>query len=122
MGRVMDKLDVQLRWMIKRDLDAVLAIEEASFIVPWSEEDFLESLRQRNVIGTVACAGETIVGYTLHEIHKKNLHILNLAVAKEFRRMGVGRLLVQNLLSKLSEGRRPMLTAAVAERNWRASS
>ena len=44
----------QIRWLIRRDMDDVLAIERASFQFPWTEEEFLCCLRQRNCIGTVA--------------------------------------------------------------------
>ena len=42
---------VHIRWMIRRDMPEVLAIEHASFEYPWCEEEFLRVLRQRNCIG-----------------------------------------------------------------------
>src|SRR5918999_229603 len=38
---------VHIRWMIRRDMPEVLAIEHASFEYPWCEEEFLRVLRQR---------------------------------------------------------------------------
>ena len=46
--------DVQIRWMIRRDMPEVLDIERLSFEFAWTEEDFLCCLRQRNCIGMVA--------------------------------------------------------------------
>ena len=40
-----------IRWMIRRDMPEVLAIEAASFEFPWLEDDFIRCLRQRNCIG-----------------------------------------------------------------------
>ena len=57
---------VHIRWMIRRDMPEVLAIEHASFEYPWCEEEFLRVLRQRNCIGMVAEHGERIVG--LHDL------------------------------------------------------
>ena len=54
---------VHIRWMIRRDMPEVLAIEHASFEFPWCEEEFLRVLRQRNCIGMVAEYGERVVGY-----------------------------------------------------------
>jgi ribosomal-protein-alanine N-acetyltransferase len=45
-------LEVQIRWMIRRDMPEVLEIERQSFEFSWTEEDFLCCLRQRNCIGT----------------------------------------------------------------------
>ena len=88
-----DRLDtrVHIRWMIRRDMPDVLRIEHGSDDHPWSEEDFLRCLRQRNCIGMVAEQGERVVGFMIYELHKAKLHILNFAVHPAFRRYGVGR-------------------------------
>ena len=64
--------------MIRRDMPEVLDIEHASFEFPWSEEDFIRCLRQRNCIGMVAEHGERVVGFMIYELHKTKLHILEL--------------------------------------------
>ena len=51
------------------------------FEFPWSEEEFIRCLRQRNCIGMVAEHGERVVGFMIYELHKTRLHILNFAVA-----------------------------------------
>ncbi len=37
---------VHIRWMIRRDMAAVLEIENQSFEYAWSEDDFIRCLRQ----------------------------------------------------------------------------
>ena len=108
---------VHIRWMIRRDMPEVLDIEQASFEFPWSEEDFIRCLRQRNCIGMVAEHGERVVGFMIYELHKTRLHILNFAVATEFRRRGVGRQMIDKLVSKLSSQRRTRITLEVRETN-----
>src|SRR5687768_6635477 len=54
---------VHIRWMIRRDMPEVLSIETQCFEFPWTEEDFLRCLRQRNCIGMVAEQGEKVVGF-----------------------------------------------------------
>ena len=81
---------VHIRWMIRRDMPEVLAIEHASFEFPWCEEEFLRVLRQRNCIGMVAEYGERVVGFMIYELHKNKLHVLDFATHPEFRRQGVG--------------------------------
>lgn len=111
------RADVHIRWMIRRDMPEVLQIEEQSFEFPWPEEDFIRCLRQRNCIGMVAEIGEKIVGYTIYELHRNRLEILNLAVHGEHRRSGVGSSMIAKLYGKLSPQRRTRIVAAVCERN-----
>ena len=59
---------VHIRWMIRRDMAEVLAIEADSFEYPWSEDDFIRCLRQRNVIGMVAELDDRIVGFMVYEL------------------------------------------------------
>ena len=56
-----DRLRIQLRWMIRRDMPEVLAIEQEAFEFPWSDEDFTRCLRQRNCIGMVAEVGDSVI-------------------------------------------------------------
>ena len=73
---------IHIRWMIRRDMAEVLAIEAESFEFPWSEEDFIRCLRQRNCIGMVAELDDHVVGFMIYELHKNRLHVLNFAVAE----------------------------------------
>jgi [ribosomal protein S18]-alanine N-acetyltransferase len=112
--------DVQIRWMIRRDMPEVLDIERLSFEFAWSEEDFLCCLRQRNCIGMVAERQERIVGFMIYELLKSQLHVLNFAVAPWARRQGVGGQMVEKLVNKLSQQRRQEITLEVRETNLAA--
>lgn len=108
---------VHIRWMIRRDMPEVLAIEQDSSDHAWSEEDFLRCLRQRNCIGMVAELGEKVVGFMIYELHKSKLNILNFAVHGSYRRGGIGRQMLQKLISKLSSHRRDCITLEIRETN-----
>jgi ribosomal-protein-alanine N-acetyltransferase len=110
-------LRVHIRWMIRRDMPEVLDIERTSFEFPWFEEDFIRCLRQRNCIGMIAEHGERVVGFMIYELHKTRLHILNFAVAADYRRRGVGRQMIEKLVGKLSSQRRTRITLEVRETN-----
>ena len=116
------KLNIRthIRWMIRRDMTEVLAIEQDSFEFPWSEEDFIRCLRQRNCIGMVAEHDERVVGFMIYELHKNRLHILNFAVASDARRRGVASQMVGKLISKLSAQRRTRIMLEVRETNLAA--
>lgn len=110
----------QIRWMIRRDMPAVLAIENESFEFAWTENDFIRCLRQRNCIGMVVECEDRVVGFMIYELHKNRLHILNFAVASRMRRQGIGSAMVSKLLTKLSHERRNRLMLEVRETNLNA--
>ena len=111
------ELRAHIRWMIRRDMAEVLATEAQSFEFPWSEDDFLRQLRQRNCIGMVADCDDQVAGFMIYELHKTRLHVLNFAVAPEFRRRGIGRQMISKLTGKLSQQRRSRLLLEVRETN-----
>jgi len=108
---------VHIRWMIRRDMPEVLAIESGSFEFPWTEDDFVRCLRQRNCIGMVAEQNERIVGFMIYELHRNRLHVLNFAVHPKSRRQGVGGQMLNKLVGKLSPLRRNRVMLEVRETN-----
>ncbi len=108
---------VHIRWMIRRDMAEVTAIERGSFEFPWFEEDFIRCLRQRNCIGMVAEQGEQVIGYMIYELHKTRLVILNFAVDPHCRRMRAGTQMMAKLLGKLSCQRLVRITLDCRETN-----
>ena len=117
LGNTQQELAVQIRWLIRRDMADVLAIEAASFEYAWTEEDFLCCLRQRNCIGMVAERGGKIVGFMIYELHKAKLRLLNFAVAPAMRRQHVASQMIRRLVDKLSQQRRREIVLEVRETN-----
>ena len=111
---------VHIRWMIRRDMPAVLAIEDASFEFPWCEEEFIRCLRQRNCIGMVAEVDDKVVGFMIYELHKNRLHLLNFSVDTDSRRRGIGSAMMEKLAGKLSIERRNRIMLEVRETNLEA--
>jgi ribosomal-protein-alanine N-acetyltransferase len=112
-----EQLRCHIRWMIRRDMTEVLEVEQESFEFPWSEDDFIRCLRQRNCIGMVAEHEDRVIGFMIYELHKSRLHVLNFAVAKAHRRRGIGRQMVAKLIGKLSHQRRTRVLLEVRETN-----
>lgn len=120
----LDLRHLEIRWLIRRRMPEVLAIEAACFTTPWTkpwgEDEFIRSLRQRNVIGMTASDlgnNDTIAGYMIYELHHGHLDIINLAVAPAYQRQRVGSTMIAKLLSKLSPERRNRLRFGVSEHN-----
>jgi ribosomal-protein-alanine N-acetyltransferase len=112
-----DLLRMHVRWMIRRDMNEVLGIEQEAFEFPWSEEDFTRCLRQRNCIGMVAEIADSVVAFMIYELHRTRLHVLNIAVARSHRRLGIGTQMMRKLAGKLSPDRRDRIVLEVRERN-----
>lgn len=108
---------VHIRWMIRRDMPEVLAIENDSFEFPWCEHDFIRCLRQRSCIGMVAEHESRVAGYMLYDLHTTRIHLLNFAVAADYRRRGVGSQMVAKLVTRLSRRRRQRIVLEVRETN-----
>lgn len=119
MGIDMD-LKPHIRWMIRRDMPEVLAIEAENFDEPWQEDDFIRCLRQRNCIGMVAEVDESVAGFDIYELHSDHLFLLNFAVDSKFKRKGVGKAMVAKLKNKLNSQRRKCIQAVVRETNVQA--
>lgn len=111
---------VHIRWMIRRDMAEVLEIEQDGFEFPWTEDDFIRCLRQRNCIGMVSEWDDRVAGFMIYELHRTRLHLLNFAVTSEFRRRGVGTLMLAKLIGKLSTQRRTRISLEVRETNLAA--
>jgi len=114
------EMKVQIRWLIRRDMPEVMEIEQSSFQQPWTEEDFLGHLRQRNCIGMVAEYNQQIVGFMIYELHKARLQLLNFATSADLRRLGIGLQMVTKLVDKLSQQRRQEILLEVRESNLAA--
>ena len=108
---------MNIRWLIRRDMPAVMGIENSCFEFTWSEDDFIRCMRQRNCIGMVAERDDQIVGFMIYALRKNRLHILNFAVHPDEQRSGVGKAMVCKLLGKLSHERRNRIMLEVRETN-----
>ena len=84
--------------MTVEHIDGVLAVEEATFSIPWTRKDFEREMTENNLaIYYVAVADGKIVGYAgmWHVITEG--HITNVAVLEDYRKQGIGDALMAQL-------------------------
>jgi ribosomal-protein-alanine N-acetyltransferase len=85
--------------MCERDLEAVVAIESASFSHPWSRTHFLDEIGSPCGRPTVAVtSGGVVAGYLCLKLVLDEVEILDLAVNYLLRGRGIGRMLVEDAL------------------------
>ncbi|MDA7950664.1 MAG: ribosomal protein S18-alanine N-acetyltransferase [Pirellulaceae bacterium] len=111
---------IRTRWLIRRDLPAVLEIEQTCFDSPWLPSECGQCLQQRNCVGMVTEFEDKVVGYMIYELHKRRVHLLNFAVDEGFRRKGIATQMIGKLVKKLSNHRRTRIVVEVRETNLRA--
>jgi len=109
--------EFHIRWLIRRDMPEVLDIERNMFEFVWSEDDFIRCLRQRNCIGMCADLDDKLVGYMIYELHKRRLHLLNLAVHPDYTRQKIGTKMIEKLQNKLNSGKRERIMLELREKN-----
>jgi len=96
---------ITIDFMRKEDLDQVLAIEQASFSMPWSRNLFLSEFRSPLVSTLLVALADdpllrNVIGYIVFWIVADEVHILNLATALEQRRQCVAKRLVLAALKR----------------------
>jgi ribosomal-protein-alanine N-acetyltransferase len=81
-------------------IDDVLSIEEASFTNPWTREMYLADLENRGISSCFLAQDDAgrVVGFCSVWRMADEIHINNLAVKPEFRRMGVATALLNHAL------------------------
>jgi ribosomal-protein-alanine N-acetyltransferase len=77
------------------DSAALVAIERRCFGDPWSEASFREALESDRAFALVAETSRGLAGYLIGRAAAGSGEILNLAVAPEFRRRGIGGALLE---------------------------
>lgn len=94
--------EIRIEPMREEDLPGVMVIERDSFPTPWSENSFLYELRKNKEVASlkVARLNSLLVGYVCYWLLFKEVHIMNLAVHKDFRRQGIGEALIKVALKE----------------------
>ena len=82
---------------------AVAKIEADCFSAPWSERSILSELANPLSLWLVALIDGVVVGYVGSQSVMGEADMMNLAVDEKYRRLGVGRQLVEALVLALKE-------------------
>ncbi|MEM3884547.1 MAG: ribosomal protein S18-alanine N-acetyltransferase [Nitrososphaerota archaeon] len=96
-------MKIVIRAFRPSDIEDVCRIEKESFKDPWPCYVFTYLHTKNPGSIKVALVNEKLVGYVVFDVEerdgKKVGHILNLAVEQSFRRMGIGRALMEAAIS-----------------------
>ena len=113
------RLDVRLLEL--RDLDAIEAIERASYPAGWSRSMFASELAKPSSLSLGAFApaehGDELVGYLIISRYVDAWHVMNVAVAPEHRRRGIASVLLARVLEATADDPRRGYTLEVRVSN-----
>ena len=102
-------------------IDGLVELENATFHLPWTRADFeRETNENQMAVYKVAMDGDKVVGYAgmWHIVNEG--HITNVAVAEDYRKQGIGEMLIDSLFSVAYEREMIGLTLEVRISNMAA--
>ena len=112
-------MNIDMRRLQAADLDAIETIERASYPTPWSRAMFATELAKPSSISLGAYLPETgeLVGYLIISRYVDAWHVMNIAVAPEYRRRGIARSLMERLFEVTARDARRGYTLEVRVSN-----
>lgn len=113
---------IVIRAMSQDDLPQVHAIENQCFTTPWRLSAFQYEIDNVDAILKVAVIEDRLVGYACIRSILDVTHIMDLAVAPKYRRMGIGSMILKAVLQELRKLKpdTKLLTLEVRESNLAA--
>lgn len=115
---------LKTEWMIRRmqeqDVEQVVLLEKRMFSVPWTANDFLESLDNPQHLYLVVENQGEIIAYCGLWVVLDEGQITNVAVKEEYQRHGIGKTMLKRLLEESSELGAKAFTLEVRVSNYKA--
>jgi len=106
------------------DIQQIAAIERLSFEQPWSIESFVHELSlpfSRTIVGlSNDDLRAEIIGYLCRWLVADECHILSVAVAPQFRRTGIGEILMGEVIAEAAAKGVAIITLEVRRSNLAA--
>jgi [ribosomal protein S18]-alanine N-acetyltransferase len=99
-------MNIELRRLSLSELGDIERIEQSAYATPWSRSMFAGELAKPSSVSLGAFdadAGDRLVGYLIISRYVDAWHVMNVAVAPEYRRRGIASRMLGELF-KLTEG------------------
>ena len=117
--------NLQLRPMQIDDLDAIMQIEPTIYSHPWTRGNFSDSINSSYsawVLEENSNNNKVLIGYALMMLVMDEVHLLNISITKHSQKQGLGRYLLEHMISYAKQYKatimflevRPSNTSAIA--------
>ena len=113
-------MDIIITNMIASDVPKVAELEKQCFSMPWSEQAFYDELENKLAVYFTAKMHNECVGYAGFWNVSGEGGITNVAVRSDFRRHGIGSMLIEAMIKAAYEMRLDILTLEVRKSNMAA--
>lgn len=110
-------MDIEITKMREEDITAIAALEKRCFTVAWSEKSFRDELQNKLAHYLVARDCGACIGYAGFWDVSGEGGITNIAVLPEYRRQGVGSMLIKEMIKTARSLRLVLLTLEVRKSN-----
>lgn len=106
--------------MTEEDVAAVAELEKKCFAVPWSEKSFHDEMKNKLAVYFVAKSDVRCIGYAGFWNVSGEGGITNVAVLPEYRRQGIGSMLIAEMIKTAVKLKLDLLTLEVRKSNTAA--
>jgi len=110
-------MTIDVRPLSTADLDAIEAIEHASYPAGWSRSMFAAELAKPSSVSLGAFDADVLAGYVIVSRYVDAWHVMNVAVAPERRRRGIATTLLEHVLAATADDPRRGYTLEVRVSN-----
>jgi ribosomal-protein-alanine N-acetyltransferase len=111
-------VEVAFESMRQVHIAGVLEIEHEAFSAPWTAQMFLQEVEENSFSRSyVVLDNGRVAGYFVAWFLRREVHLLNVAVAKSHQRKGIGRRMLQYLIDLAKSEHKDMITLEVRESN-----
>jgi ribosomal-protein-alanine N-acetyltransferase len=108
------------RYATNQDLNAIVAIENASMSCPWSLSSFEEAISSDHSFVLVAESDGEIAGYSVFYLTPPESELPDIVVDEKYRGRGLGRLLLEESIKILKDKEIDSIFLEVRESNMPA--
>lgn len=96
-------LSLEIMEMEPEHVNAVFAISEAAFPLPWAKEELIREIINPRALNLVALHDGIVCGYIQCWYTYEDADILNVAVDEPYKRQGIAHMLLRKLITMLKE-------------------
>lgn len=116
-------MDIIIRKMEEKDLERIMEIEKESFTTPWPKDSFLLEITKNQLARyIVAELDGMVLGYGGIWLIVDEGHITNIAVDSKYRKLGLGKAIVEGLIYICTKEKISAMTLEVRASNTPAQS
>lgn len=110
--------DIDIHKMTEKDFEGAAVLEKEIFLHGMSAKDFEEACVREENIYTVACVDGIVVAYCTITALYENADLCNIAVAKAFRHMHIGAVLLRETIELCRQREVKKIFLEVRESNF----